>query len=150
LEGAFVVALVFKTNGNMGKILYQIVSCMCQQQASRKNILSWDAIVFSCPSPIDVALRYMKLQAHPLNIQQKDCFSSWVHGIYHKPQEGRERETHTHTLTTQCNDITIHSSSHENLSITIVVCSQGTKNNIFPRNTTSRGVLPIRPIRRWQ
>ncbi len=66
------------------------------------------------PSPIDVALRYMKLQAHPLNIQQKDCFSSWVHGIYHKPQEGRHTHTHTHThwqhMTTECNDITIHSS----------------------------------------
>ncbi len=55
------------------------------------------------PSPIDVALRYTKVQAHSLNIQPKACFPSWVHGRNHKPQEERiwerERERHTHTHT---------------------------------------------------
>jgi hypothetical protein len=73
-------------------------------------------------------------------------------GSWHHKRGDRHTHTHTHWqhMTTQCNDITIHSSSHENLSITIVLSSRGTKNNIFPRDTTSRSVLPIRPIRRWQ
>jgi hypothetical protein len=112
----------FQDTWKWGKFSIKIVSCMCQQQASRKKhlVLGCNQI-FSCPSPIHVALRYTKVQAHPLNIQQKDCFSSWVHGRNHKPQEERmgererererERHTHTHTLTTYDNTMQWHCNS---------------------------------------